>query len=340
MKLKLAARLLAVSGLIAMTDCAAAASPPRPTAGPFAIAVHGGAGTITRASMTPETEAEVRARLQEALDAGRDILAKGGSALDAVVAAVVVLEDSPLFNAGKGAVYTAEETHELDASIMDGSTRKAGAVAGVKRIKNPIKLARLVMDQSPHVLMAGEGAEAFGGQHGIELAPPEYCHTERRLRQLRDAQKKSKDDKSWVGGPEFAFGTVGAVAVDARGNLAAATSTGGMTNKRFGRIGDSPIVGAGTYADNRTCAVSGTGHGEYFIRGVVAHDIAALMAYGGLSVRAAAQRAVTKHLAELGGSGGVIAIDVRGEIAMPFNTEGMYRGWARSDGSSAVEIYR
>lgn len=290
------------------------------------FAVHGGAGTITRDRMTPELEASYRAALTEALKTGYAILDTGGTSLDAVEAAIRVMEDSPLFNAGKGAVFTSAGTNELDASIMDGGTLKAGAVAAVKRLKNPITVARLVMEKSWHVLLSGEGAEAFAREHGVELVPPDYFRTERRWDQ-------------WQRVREETHGTVGAVALDRMGNLAAGTSTGGLTNKRFGRVGDSPIVGAGTYANNRTCAVSGTGRGEYFMRGLVAYDISALMEYRGFSLQRAAHRVVMEKLVELGGSGGVIAIDKQGDVAMPFTTAGMYRGYIDADGNPVVKIY-
>jgi beta-aspartyl-peptidase (threonine type) len=274
--------------------------------------------------MTPQLEETYRKKLTEALTAGHRILAKGGTSLDAIEAAIRILEDSPLFNAGKGAVFTNAGTNELDASIMDGKTLNAGAVAGVKRIKNPISLARLVMTKSPHVLLSGAGAESFAKEQGIDWVDPKYFRTERRRRQMEERKK----------------GTVGAVALDRHGSLAAGTSTGGMSNKRWGRIGDSAIVGAGTYADNETCAVSCTGHGEYFIRWAVAHDISAKMTYEGLSVERAAHKVVMEKLVKVGGSGGIIAIDARGNIAMPFNTNGMYRGFATADGKITVMMYR
>jgi beta-aspartyl-peptidase (threonine type) len=317
---------------------------------PFKLVIHGGAGTILKANMTPELEKQYLDKLSEALMAGHKILKDGGPGLDAVEAAIRILEDSPLFNAGKGAVFTNEGVNELDASIMDGATLKAGAVAGVKRIKNPISLARLVMEKSPHVLMAREGAEAFAKQNGVELVDPKYFFTEKRWKELQEAKKaeeqKSNTNKTTDRKPnpskssEKKFGTVGAVALDKAGNLAAGTSTGGMTNKRFGRVGDSPIIGAGTYANNRTCAVSATGHGEYFIRSVVAYDISALMEYKGLSLKEAADTVVMDKLVKLGGEGGVIAIDKDGNIAMPFNSAGMYRGYVDSGGKVVVEIYK
>jgi L-asparaginase / beta-aspartyl-peptidase len=314
----------------------------------FGFAIHGGAGTILRAEMKPELEKEYRAKLNEALLAGYQILKTGGSSLDAVEAAIRIMEDSPLFNAGKGAVYTNEGTIELDASIMDGKTLKAGAIAAVKHIKNPVSVARLVMEQSQHVLMVGDGAEAFAKQKGVELVSAEYFQTQRRwdeLQRVKDKEKQQSAEPTKIGGdlgsepPSVsAFGTVGAVALDKQGNLAAATSTGGKTNKKFGRVGDSPIIGAGTYANNKTCAVSGTGDGEYFIRGVVAYDISALMEYNGKSLDEAA-RIVIDKIGKLGGTGGIIAIDFNGTIVMPFNTKGMYRGYIGIDGKPTIQIY-
>jgi beta-aspartyl-peptidase (threonine type) len=300
------------------------------------IIIHGGAGTIRKDQMTPEREKQYREKLTEAIMAGYAILKDGGSSLDAVVTAVRIMEDSPLFNAGKGAVFTSEGTNELDASIMDGATLKAGAVASLKRIKNPITLARLVMEQSPHVMMVGEGAEAFARQHGVELVDPSYFRTEERWQQLQRAKEREKQHRTEA---QEKRGTVGAVALDSRGNIAAATSTGGTTNKKFGRVGDAPIIGAGTYANNATCGVSATGTGEYFIRSVVAHDISALMEYKGLSLKQAAETVIEK-VGKLGGDGGVIALDRNGNIAMPFNTSGMYRAYIDRDGKPVVLIYQ
>jgi beta-aspartyl-peptidase (threonine type) len=277
-------------------------------------------------------------------------LEKGGSSLDAVEAAIRLMEDSPLFNAGKGAVFTSAGTNELDASIMDGKTLKAGAVAGLKHIRNPISLARMVMERSPHVMMVAEGAEAFAQQQGVPFVDQKYFFTEQRwndLQRIKEAEKKKSEQGKDKSGPvekpkgmlEHKFGTVGAVALDRNGNLAAGTSTGGMTNKRFGRVGDSPIIGAGTYANNQTCAVSATGDGEYFIRLGVARDISALMEYKGLSA-AEASRTVIEKVGRLGGGGGVIVLDKDGSIAMPFNTSGMYRGSIDSNGKLYVEIYK
>jgi L-asparaginase / beta-aspartyl-peptidase len=314
---------------------------------PFGFVIHGGAGTIERSRMTPEREKAYRDKLSEALLAGFGVLQKGGGCLDAVVAAITLLEDSPLFNAGKGAVFTSAGTNELDSSIMDGRTLKAGAVAGLKRVKNPILLARLVMEQSPHVMMTGEGAETFATQKGVELVDPKYFFTEERWQQLqriKEAEKnpppkKSELKRGTTPFDEHKFGTVGAVCLDRAGNLGAGTSTGGMTNKRFGRVGDSPIIGAGTYADNETCAVSCTGDGEYFIRAAVAHNVSAMMLYGGKSVAEAAAGAIEK-VGKLGGTGGLIALDRRGNFTTPFNTSGMYRGWIGPDGQPHVAIYK
>jgi L-asparaginase / beta-aspartyl-peptidase len=314
----------------------------------FMFVIHGGAGAIERSKMTPELEKEYRAKLTEALGAGYRVLNNNGSGLDAVEAAIRIMEDSPLFNAGKGAVFTNAGTNELDSSIMDGRTLSAGAVAGLKHIKNPISLARMVMEKSPHVMMVGEGAEEFARQQGIEMMPQSYFYTERRwqeLQRIKAAEQQPKAPKKSVqfNNPLLAedgqHGTVGAVALDMAGNLAAGTSTGGMTNKRFGRVGDSPIIGAGTYADNQTCAVSATGDGEFFIRAAVAHDISALVGYKGLAVQAAAD-AVLDKVKRLGGTGGVIVLDKDGNIATPFNTAGMYRGHIGPDGVAVVEIYK
>ncbi len=314
---------------------------------PFGLVIHGGAGTILKANMTPELEQQYSDKLTEAISAGYDILKKNGSSLDAVVAAITIMEDSPLFNAGKGAVFTHEGTNELDASVMEGKTLKAGSVAAVRHIKNPITLARLVMEKSPHVMMVGEGAEKFARDHGYEMMPVEYFRTERRWKQLQDALEKEKqdsikkrqDEKNQPDTSDTKHGTVGCVALDMMGNLAAGTSTGGMTNKRFGRIGDAPIIGAGTYANNKTCAVSATGDGEYFIRAVVAHDISNSMEYKGMPVEQAAESVIEK-VGNLGGTGGVIAIDNQGNIAMLFNTPGMYRAYIDKEGKVVVKIYK
>ncbi|MET0808119.1 MAG: isoaspartyl peptidase/L-asparaginase [Pseudoxanthomonas sp.] len=312
-----------------------------PEPGTFALVVHGGAGVIERDMLSTGEEAAIRADLEAALDAGRAVLAAGGSALDAVQAAVVALEESPRFNAGKGSVYNADGRHELDASLMEGHTRRAGAVAGVETIRNPVSLARAVMENSPHVMMISRGAERFADtQADIERVANDWFDTGTRHAQLLLEQAR----ESAVAEPEAEnlrgryFGTVGAVALDTHGNLAAATSTGGMTNKRYGRVGDSPLIGAGTWADER-CAVSGTGWGEFFIRNVVAHDIAARMAYGGDSLAMATDAVIMGRVPGLGGDGGAIAVDRDGNIAMPFSTAGMYRGWIGADGSRGTAIF-
>jgi beta-aspartyl-peptidase (threonine type) len=301
----------------------------------FAIAVHGGAGTLSRRDTTAEQEQAYRSALTEALDAGYAMLERGAPSLDAAVAAVCVLEDNPLFNAGRGAVLTRDGAAELDASVMDGKTLKAGAVTGLKHVKNPIALARRVMDHSEHVMLVGAGAEEFARLQGVELVSNEYFRTPVRQAQLHRLLAGSAEKENDL----VAFGTVGAVALDTDGNVAAATSTGGMTGKRWGRVGDSPIIGAGTYANNASCAVSATGHGEYFIRSVVAHDICAQMEYLKLPLAQAASNVLAKMKA-LGGNGGVIAVDPRGEIVLEFNSGGMFRGMRTSTGKNAVAIYR
>lgn len=312
--------------------------------------IHGGAGVIRRGSLSPEREKEYRDKLEEALLAGYKALQAGKTSLDAVEIAIKILEDSPLFNAGKGAVFTNDGKNELDASVMDGKTLGAGAVAGVHRVKNPITLARAVMEKSPHVMMVGEGAEKFAAEQKIELVDPKYFWTQPRWDSLQRILKEEKE-KSDVAKPATAsmtetqmlpenkFGTVGAVALDGQGNLAAGTSTGGMTNKKFGRVGDAPIIGAGTYANNATCAVSATGWGEYFIRLAVARDISALMEYRAMTVQQAADLVIKQKLQRLGGDGGVIAIDKFGNIGVSFNSEGMYRAYINADGKPVVEIF-
>jgi len=302
----------------------------------FGIAIHGGAGTLPRADMSAEAERRYRSGLREAIDAGFAVLREGGTSMDAVTRAVVLLEDNPLFNAGKGAVFTLDGRNELDASIMDGSTLKAGAVSGVTRIRNPVTLARAVMEKSEHVMLAGTGAEEFAAAQGFSFVPQSYFHTPERWQQL---ERIRRGDAGLSALTISHIGTVGAVAVDAHGGLAAATSTGGMTGKRYQRIGDSPIIGAGTYADNRSCAVSATGHGEVFIRTVVAHDICARMRFGGRSIGAAVREVVLGELPPLGGEGGVIAIDARGEIAIEFNSEGMFRASRRQGEEARIGIY-
>jgi beta-aspartyl-peptidase (threonine type) len=320
---------------LAFLACAPVAQGSDGDAPMISIAIHGGAGVITRSSLSAEDEAAYRADLARALDAGYEMLQAGGDSLDAVTAAVRILEDSPLFNAGRGAVFNHEGINELDASIMDGRTLKAGAVAGVRHVRNPVDLARRVMERSPHVLLSGAGAEEFALEQGMELVPRKYFFTERRWQQLERARAGDKLGSAALG----YFGTVGAVARDSRGNLAAATSTGGMTNKRWGRVGDSPIIGAGNYADNDSCAVSATGSGEFFIRSVLAHEISALMKYRGLAVEEAARQAVRERLQGIGGDGGVIVVDREGNVAMQFNTEGMFRGTRDSRGRREVAIY-
>ncbi len=303
----------------------------------FALAVHGGAGSLPRAEMSAELEAEYRHGLEAALSAGFAVLEAGGTSLDAVTRAVVCLEDNPVFNAGRGAVFTWDGVNELDAAIMDGTTLEAGAICGVTHIRNPVELARAVMEHSGYVMLNGAGAEEFALARGFSLVPRGYFHTEPRWRQL---QRIRGGDAGLSPLTISHVGTVGAVALDGRGGLAAATSTGGMTGKRYRRIGDSPIIGAGTYADNRSCAVSATGHGEIFIRAAVAHDIAARIRHGGRSLDTAVREVVFGELAQLGGEGGVIAIDARGELAMQFNTEGMFRASRRAGEPARVAIYR
>lgn len=308
---------------------------------PVALVIHGGAGVILKKNMTEEKEAAYTAKLQEALDSGYAILKRGGTSREAVVATIMILEDSPLFNAGKGAVFTNAETNEMDASIMDGNTREAGAVAGVSTVKNPILVAQAVLEHSPHVLLTGKGAETFAASQDIEQVEPSYFRVERRLEQLRRIKAdEPRGDYQDPAQKAAKFGTVGAVALDKDGNITAATSTGGMTNKRYGRVGDSPIIGAGTFADNNTCGVSCTGHGEYFMRYLVAYDIAALMAYKGYSLKKACREVVMKKLKKAGGSGGVIALDAEGNIAMTFNSPGMFRAYRNPKGKSEVLIYK
>lgn len=327
-----------------------------------ALAIHGGAGTILRLEMTAELEKEYRNGLENALRVGWEILSKNGSSLDAVEAAVVELENFPLFNAGRGAVFTHEGKNELDASIMDGKNLRAGAVAFVRNVKNPIRLARLVMEKTEHIMLGGEGANEFARQMNVEFAPDEYFFTEHRYLQLLKAREQGivqldhtaeeaemieeteeltheKGNLELKTKTQKPFGTVGAVACDFLGNLAAATSTGGMTNKQFGRIGDTPIVGAGIYAENSTCAVSCTGHGEFFMLGATAFDVSARMKYKNLSLEQAAQETIN-YQTEIGGEGGLIAVDSLGNIALPFNSDGMYRGFIQADGTINISIYR
>ncbi len=343
----------------------------------IALAIHGGAGTILKSEITAEVEKEYRDGLRKSLETGLKILQNGGSSLDAVEASVIVLEDIPLFNAGKGAVFTHDEKNEMDAAIMDGKNLDAGAVAFVKNVKNPIKLARLVMEKTEHHLLAGVGANEFAEQMKVEFADDKYFFTDFRYQQLLEARERGQvqldhasaneisdfqsqisnkeekptnneqqttdneqnNRKSKIENRKSKMGTVGAVACDKNGNLAAATSTGGMTNKKFGRIGDTPLIGAGTYADNKTCAVSCTGYGEYFMKAVTAFDVAARMKYKNSSLKDAAKEAID-YLTEIGGEGGLIAVDNSGNVALPFNSEGMYRGWINENGEIVVKIYR
>lgn len=317
----------------------------------YAFAIHGGAGTILKANLSDKKEAAYLAKLAEALAAGEAVLAGGGTALDAVTSAITLMEDSPLFNAGKGAVFTAEGKNEMDASIMDGATLNAGAVSGVTNVRNPILLARAVMEQSRHVMLQGKGAETFAAEAGLEIVDPEYFHTERRWQQLQKAREQKTgavldhdleflDPEGPDGLDDHKFGTVGAVALDREGNLAAGTSTGGMTNKAWGRVGDSPIIGAGTYASNTSCAVSATGAGEYFIRATVARSICALMEYANLPLEVAADKIIMQQLVQMGGNGGIISLDRDGNIALVFNTEGMYRAAVKEGEEPVIGIYK
>lgn len=306
----------------------------------FAVAVHGGAGLIRRQSLTEERERACRQALAGAIQAATDVLQRGGSALDAVVAAVMVLEDAPVFNAGRGSVFAANGTIEMDAAVMDGADRRAGAVTCVRTVRNPVRLARAVMEQTPHVFVAHAGAEALARELGIETVDPDQWHrTEERWRQLVEAQKDGGLHLDHGGGDKDVFGTVGAVALDRSGHLAAATSTGGMVNKRPGRVGDTPVIGAGTWADDATCAVSGTGHGELFVRTAVGARISNWMEMGGLTLEEAARRVVHDELPRIGGVGGAIAVDREGNLALPFNSGGMFRGWAREGEPVQVEIW-
>ena len=295
---------------------------------PVVLAIHGGAGTLLREDMTPDKEAAYRAALEEALRAGHAVISKGGSAMDAVTATIRPMEESALFNAGKGAVLTHDERCELDASVMDGGTGLAGAVAGVSTVRSPILAARAVMEHSEHVMLSGPGAESFATEQGLEIVPNTFFQTDRRREQLRQSIADEK------------HGTVGCVALDAAGHLAAGTSTGGMTNKRWGRIGDSPVVGAGVWAEDETCAISSTGWGEFFIRGAVAHDVAARMRYGGESLWDASRAVILGTLTDKGGTGGLIALDREGNVSAPFNTAGMYRGWIDAAGNVTIHIFR
>lgn len=317
------------------------------TTGRYVLVIHGGAGTILRSQLTPEKENKYREGLERALVAGQRILEKGGKALDAVEAVVNVLEDDPLFNAGKGAVFTADGRNELDAAIMDGSNLSAGAVSGVTTIKNPVTAARAVMEKSPHVMLSGKGAEQFAKEQGLMIVDPSYFYTPERWRGLLRARERDSLEKlkgvalgqpyteEWLQKQKDRYGTVGAVALDSYGNLAAATSTGGMTNKKWGRIGDAPIIGAGTYANNATAAISCTGWGEYYIRLVMAKSISDRMEFGHQTLQQAAEELVMKQLPKMGGDGGLIAVDKDGNLVMPFCTEGMYRGYIKRDQTGA-----
>lgn len=311
----------------------------------FGLVIHGGAGTILKENMSDSLEAAYKSKLEEAIRVGHEILESGGSAIQAVTKTINIMEDSPLFNAGKGAVFTHNETNEMDASVMDGETLNAGAVAGVTSVKNPIDLALEVMNNSPHVMLSGKGAEIFAEERGIELVDPSYFYTERRFKSLQRVKAREKENKVSISNDDpfiknSKFGTVGCAALDKNGNLAAGTSTGGMTNKRWNRIGDAPIIGAGTYANNATCAVSSTGWGEYFIRAMVAHDISAMMEYKGVSLQEAATEVIQKKVPELGGNGGIVAIDKDGNIALEFNTAGMYRAHMNAEGELTIGIYQ
>jgi len=315
----------------------------------FAIVIHGGAGTILKKNMSDKKEAEYKAKLEEAIKVGHSILKKGGTSQEAVMKAIQIMEESPLFNAGKGAVFTHEETNELDASFMDGKTLNAGAVAGVTNVKSPIELAIKIMTDSDHVMLSGKGASIFAKEKGLEIVDPSYFYTERRFQSLHRIKEKDKteldhDDKKAVfydaDIKNSKFGTVGCVALDKNGNIAAGTSTGGMTNKRWGRIGDAPIIGSGTYANNKTCGVSSTGWGEYFIRGQVAHDISAQMEYKKSSLKEAAKDVIQNKLTKLGGTGGIVALDKNGNMVFEFNTAGMYRASMNAKDELIVKIYK
>ena len=338
-------RILVICGMFAFAALAGAQSFGKMSSvkeNKIGLVVHGGAGTMERGKMTPQREREYRAGIENALRVGWEILQRGGSSLDATEAAVRTFEDDPLFNAGKGSVFTAAGTNEMDAAIMDGKTLKAGAVAAVQHIRNPISLARLVMEKSPHVLIAGEGAQSFAKEHGIELVDAKYFFTQERWDALEKTKAAEKaggvGDKKFIITDQDLHGTVGAVALDRNGNLAAATSTGGKTNKLSGRVGDTPIIGGGTYANNATCAVSGTGDGEFFIMATAAHDLSALMEYAHKTLEEASLAVINK-IGKLGGTGGMIAIDKNGKIALPFNTSGMYRGYVDPNGKFVTEIY-
>ena len=326
---------LCLMGVTAMTQAQTQAGAP------IAIAIHGGSGTINKGDFSDGKEREIRETLEQAVRAGHEILSSGGSSLDAVTKALTMLEDSPHFNAGKGAVFNSEGKNELDASIMEGAGLNAGAVAAVHNVRNPVLLAREVMTDSPHVMLMGDGAAQFAREQGIVFEEDDYFFTEYRWQQLQKAKASTQPGTSFLSEtPDEWFSTVGAVALDSQGNLAAATSTGGMTNKRWGRVGDSPIIGSGTYADNRSCAVSATGHGEYFIRATVARDICARVQFTGASLFEAANQVVKQQLTGMGGDGGIIAVDPEGNVALVFNTAGMYRASIDTEGKLYVAIYR
>lgn len=306
----------------------------------FAMVIHGGAGNMNPDFMTDSLQTAYKEKLEEAIHQGYEILKDGGSSLDAVQASIRILEDSPQFNAGKGAVLNHLEKPELDAAIMEGKNLNAGAISGISHIKNPIDLARTVMEQSKHVMLSGEGAENFAKEQGFELIAENYFITENRLKAVRAAKAKDKLSYHEAALNSDKFGTVGAVALDQSGNLAAGTSTGGLNNKQYGRIGDSPIIGAGTYANNKTCAISCTGEGEYFIRGNVAYDVSALMEYAGLSLAEATQKVIHEKQPKLGGTGGLIALDTQGNISMPFNTSGMFRAYKKENGEMEIKIFK
>lgn len=308
----------------------------------IALVVHGGAGNINKKDIPDSLELEYRKKLEDALNSGFKILHEDGTSLEAVRQAIKVMEDSPLFNAGKGAVFTNTGTNEMDASIMEGASLNAGAVAGVKHIKNPIDAAIAVMNHSPHVLLAGDGAEKFAKSQGIELVDAKYFYTEGRYRQLQRIKERNSNVEGYIIDLDNSnkFGTVGAVALDKYGNIVAGTSTGGMTNKKYGRIGDSPIIGAGTFANNKTCGISATGHGEYFIRSVVAHDISALMEYKNLTLQDAAEYVILDKLSTLGGEGGIIGLDIKGNVVMSFNSNGMFRGFIKQNGDPQIFIFK
>ncbi len=306
----------------------------------FGIAIHGGAGTILRSAMTPQKEKEYMKGIEEALLAGEQVLSRGGDSVSAVEAAVKKMEDHPLFNAGKGAVFTHDGKNEMDACIMEGKELKAGAVAGIQHVKNPVSLARAVMEKSEHVFLVGDGALQFAISSNLEIEKDDYFYVEQRYKQLQQAKETDQTILDHTPDTEKKFGTVGAVALDIHGNIAAATSTGGMTNKRWGRVGDSPVIGAGTYANNKTCGISCTGHGEYFLRAVVAYDISCLMEYKRLTLKEACKQVVNDKLVKFGGEGGLIAIDAYGNIEMPFNSEGMYRGMKKSNSPLYIGIYK